>query len=194
MHTGVWAESRIYIGPSTWLGVSPIPVIHRKVAKRLDVLTTEDKKRKQSATVIYRPNQGSYEKGENHVSLGFTFLRPILTLISPLTRNVAGDLLHISRDLAQERHFVRYLRIRINLVGGRRIEVEQSRNRSGVKDAALGHLNRSPAHLAVVRNDHTALRNIISDLPRLAKVGDVITGDESVFSFPRNPWAVFQSV
>ncbi|GKB32212.1 ankyrin repeat domain-containing protein 13C-like protein [Tanacetum coccineum] len=40
--------------------------------------------------------------------------------------------------------------------------------------------SHSPAHLAVVRNDHTALRNIILTLPRLAKAGDVITEDESV--------------
>ncbi|GKB99812.1 ribonuclease H-like domain-containing protein, partial [Tanacetum coccineum] len=40
--------------------------------------------------------------------------------------------------------------------------------------------SHSPAHLAVVRNDHTALRNIISTLSRLAKAGDVITEDESV--------------
>ncbi|PWA61388.1 Ankyrin repeat-containing protein [Artemisia annua] len=40
--------------------------------------------------------------------------------------------------------------------------------------------SHSPAHLAVVRNDHTALRNIISTLPRLAKAGEVTTEDESV--------------
>lgn len=40
--------------------------------------------------------------------------------------------------------------------------------------------SHSPAHLAVVRNDHTALRNIITTLPRLAKAGEVTTEDESV--------------
>nr|GEW64923.1 hypothetical protein [Tanacetum cinerariifolium] len=44
----------------------------------------------------------------------------------------------------------------------------------------LSKYSHSPAHLAVVRNDHTALRNIISTLPRLAKAGDVVTEDESV--------------
>lgn len=40
--------------------------------------------------------------------------------------------------------------------------------------------SHSSAHLAVVRNDHAALRNIITMLPRLAKAGEVTTEDESV--------------
>ncbi|KAL7590247.1 uncharacterized protein LOC111917700 [Lactuca sativa] len=40
--------------------------------------------------------------------------------------------------------------------------------------------SHSPAHLAVVRGDHTALKNIISILPRLAKAGDVTTEAESI--------------
>nr|XP_043613697.1 ankyrin repeat domain-containing protein 13C-B-like [Erigeron canadensis] len=42
--------------------------------------------------------------------------------------------------------------------------------------------SHSPAHLAVVRNDHAALKNIILTLPRLAKAGDVTTEAESVAS------------
>lgn len=38
----------------------------------------------------------------------------------------------------------------------------------------------SPAHLAVARRDHAALKRIISALPRLAKAGEVITEDDSV--------------
>ncbi|KAI3816893.1 hypothetical protein L1987_10678 [Smallanthus sonchifolius] len=40
--------------------------------------------------------------------------------------------------------------------------------------------SHSPAHFAVVRNDHAALKNIISTLPRLAKAGDATTEAESV--------------
>lgn len=40
----------------------------------------------------------------------------------------------------------------------------------------------SPAHLAVVRRDHAALKRIISSLPRLAKAGEVTTEDESLAS------------
>ncbi|KAI3520612.1 hypothetical protein L1887_10062 [Cichorium endivia] len=39
--------------------------------------------------------------------------------------------------------------------------------------------SHSPAHLVVVRSDHTALKNIIAILPRLAKAGDVTTESES---------------
>ncbi|XP_030472185.1 uncharacterized protein LOC115690088 [Syzygium oleosum] len=38
----------------------------------------------------------------------------------------------------------------------------------------------SPAHLAVLRRDHTSLRRIISSLPRLAKAGEVNTEPESL--------------
>lgn len=38
----------------------------------------------------------------------------------------------------------------------------------------------SPAHLAVARRDHAALKRIISALPRLAKAGEVNTEDDSV--------------
>ncbi|KAF8017873.1 hypothetical protein BT93_H2932 [Corymbia citriodora subsp. variegata] len=38
----------------------------------------------------------------------------------------------------------------------------------------------SPAHLAVLRRDHTSLRRIISSLPRLAKAGEVNTEAESL--------------
>ncbi|XP_030511538.1 ankyrin repeat domain-containing protein 13C-like [Rhodamnia argentea] len=38
----------------------------------------------------------------------------------------------------------------------------------------------SPAHLAVLRRDHTSLRRIISSLPRLAKAGEVNTEAESI--------------
>lgn len=40
--------------------------------------------------------------------------------------------------------------------------------------------SHSPAHLAVVRGDHLALKNIIASLPRLAKAGDVTTEPESL--------------
>lgn len=40
--------------------------------------------------------------------------------------------------------------------------------------------SHSPAHLAVVRSDHSALKNIIAILPRLAKAGDVTTESESI--------------
>lgn len=40
--------------------------------------------------------------------------------------------------------------------------------------------SHSPAHVAVVRGDHVALKNIISILPRLAKAGDVTTEAESI--------------
>ncbi|GJV50797.1 hypothetical protein Tco_1446538 [Tanacetum coccineum] len=46
-------------------------------------------------------------------------------------RHTCGCSCFGSLNLAQERHFVGYLRIRINLVGRRRIERERSRNRSG---------------------------------------------------------------
>ncbi|XP_010485822.1 PREDICTED: ankyrin repeat domain-containing protein 13C-B-like isoform X2 [Camelina sativa] len=43
----------------------------------------------------------------------------------------------------------------------------------------------SPAHLAVVLRDHAALRRIVSDLPRLAKAGEVSTEAESMESESR---------
>lgn len=43
----------------------------------------------------------------------------------------------------------------------------------------------SPAHLAVVLRDHAALRRIVSDLPRLAKAGEVTTEAESMESESR---------
>ncbi|CAA7041136.1 unnamed protein product [Microthlaspi erraticum] len=43
----------------------------------------------------------------------------------------------------------------------------------------------SPAHLAVVLRDHVALRRIVTDLPRLAKAGEVTTEAESMESEAR---------
>ncbi|CAN1176379.1 Ankyrin repeat domain-containing protein 13B [Linum perenne] len=40
--------------------------------------------------------------------------------------------------------------------------------------------SHSPAHLAVARRDYAGLRRIISNLPRLAKTGDVATEEQSV--------------
>ncbi|CAN0903282.1 Ankyrin repeat domain-containing protein 13B [Linum grandiflorum] len=42
--------------------------------------------------------------------------------------------------------------------------------------------SHSPAHLAVARRDYSGLRRIISDLPRLAKAGEVTTEEQSVAS------------
>lgn len=38
----------------------------------------------------------------------------------------------------------------------------------------------SPAHLAVARRDHAALRRIVAALPRLPKAGEVTTEAESI--------------
>ncbi|CAN1271383.1 Ankyrin repeat domain-containing protein 13B [Linum perenne] len=40
--------------------------------------------------------------------------------------------------------------------------------------------SHSPAHLAVARRDYVGLRRIVSNLPRLAKAGEVTTEDQSV--------------
>ncbi|WVY95484.1 hypothetical protein V8G54_034572 [Vigna mungo] len=63
-----------------------------------------------------------------------------------------------------------------NLGAGRRDKRE-------VGEKSMEDLSRyahSPAHLAVARRDHAALRRIVSSLPRLAKAGEVNTEAESL--------------
>ncbi|XP_020576953.1 uncharacterized protein LOC110022385 [Phalaenopsis equestris] len=44
----------------------------------------------------------------------------------------------------------------------------------------LSKYSHSPAHLAVARRDHVALRRLVSNLPRLPKAGEVNTEEESI--------------
>lgn len=57
------------------------------------------------------------------------------------------------------------------------------REKREVGDKSMEDLSKyahSPAHLAVARRDHAALRQIVSTLPRLAKAGEVNTEAESL--------------
>lgn len=59
------------------------------------------------------------------------------------------------------------------------------RDKREVGDKTMEDLSKyvhSPAHLAVARRDHAALRHIVSALPRLAKAGEVTTEVESIAS------------
>ncbi|KAK7258650.1 hypothetical protein RIF29_24232 [Crotalaria pallida] len=62
-------------------------------------------------------------------------------------------------------------------VGSSRREKREAGDKS-VED--LSKYVQSPAHLAVARRDHTALRRIVSSLPRLAKAGEINTEAESL--------------
>ncbi|KAJ1413855.1 Ankyrin repeat [Sesbania bispinosa] len=57
------------------------------------------------------------------------------------------------------------------------------RDKREVGDKSMEDITKythSPAHLAVARRDHSALRRIVSTLPRLAKAGEVNTEAESL--------------
>ncbi|KAI4301962.1 hypothetical protein L6164_035192 [Bauhinia variegata] len=63
------------------------------------------------------------------------------------------------------------------------INYDYKREKREVGDKSMEDISKyahSPAHLAVFRRDHAALRRIVSTLPRLAKAGEVNTEAESL--------------